>query len=332
MSYSLEDRFEIDPRTIEGCSIIIDRINEACRLLALTIYPPAEDISDYEPKSPKTVDNNGIAILDHFRKEKRWYSSRFSETRKDKFPWERKKMNYDSQTGLQFVFCVTIADGEMTFVYEPSIHEVPYCGKGYGELVKKMDDVSEKIEEKHLELVQKGAELIINNSRKRFLKDKEIMKLQEEIEKELHQKGSESDVERIMTLLLEDPKYLIKLPGIEELENYAVELEQINKKISKTPEKKMKVLKYETLSPKITFVPNIALVKKVPEEKGGIVEFYSEDRQPSAGEMKGRNIVELRPKRRYSIELTEKCKSEVRQNLESLVNWLNEQIASISLK
>jgi len=332
--------FSINCRNIEECSSVIEGIDNTSELFALTLYRPVEDIGNYEPLD-KDTNEKYVVVRGSSRRQKRGYLNFLgSNSKKFRCPWETKKVNYFRDVGLQLLLCMHVADGSMTlyFIYEPRMSERAYREKGYHKLSENIDNILDNMESKKLELAKLGAKTIIDNSKKRFLKNKEILELQKLIEREHHPWNPRTYEKGLEEALKKKLEYLEKLPKSKELEGLKDELKKLEIRFIRLRDKRMgmqrknmKVLRYRTVFPRILLVANYGFRAKTVS--GESVKFYSINQQPSEEEMKEKKIAELLSKgtRTYPhlSELTEQTKLEVKQNLESLASWLEEQIPLI---
>jgi hypothetical protein len=297
---SSHDSFEIDLRQIGECSEVVDRIGKVFESFGLGLYVPRKDAVEYEPEFPKDVSETDVVVCGINRKRRRGSLSRYlaelvKKIEEQLYPW---KMNYDPrQREPKFVFYVPIAEGEMRLYveFEPKIVECPYCEKGYNKSVMESHDVKRDIEYKNREYVELNNKISLPLFSQvwRFFKKKELRNLKDEIDQRQEK------------------------------------LKQIEDKISKTPRKKMNVLKHDPLSPIIKVRPNYCL--EVETISGENVTYYSQNKKPSTKELKEMGILEfLSAKREYPYwnDFTEE-KLEITQNLESLALWLEGQIPSI---
>lgn len=327
-----EHKFGFDLRTVKECSTALNKIDEMFISFSKGLYLPREDAADYEPEIPGDVTKADIVVHGITRKRKRGglntYLSNISQEIKG--PW---KMHYDpSQKELKLVFYSHVAEEIWTLYveFEPRIIEHRYFSKGYSELVKNRKNVKSNISKKGREL----AFLVLDNSRKSFFsRNRQISKLQKDIEKELGCKISSyiGDIKgRIKKILLKKPEYLKRLPRSEEIEKWQQDLKDVEGKISGMQGIKRKVLKHDSTSPRITVIPNYKF--RVVKVSGERVYCYSPNERLSEEEKKEKKIAEVLE--RYipfldSSVLTEESKLEVTQNLESLAMWLKEEIPLI---
>ena len=291
-SYSSFQKSVIIDSTIEECNPVVSRMYELFETFGVKLCRPADG---YEPKIPGTVGEKDIPILGPIRNRRRFLYAISRAIQMDLgYTWtidyESWHMREPREKEVELCFYLDISeDKKLIISFNPKIYECLYCEKGYNKLFKEMNDAKEK-------LAELGAEIIVENVKCGGLKYRKINGLRKDVEEKLQPEVSFSFLDNVMRILLSKPKYqtrlcaykdnvmrillsnpelLMKLCGSEDVKVAQDELVQIENKIRSMEERKMKVLKYESLRPEIRLEAKSFLRKEdwlLPEETAGIAQ------------------------------------------------------------